>query len=123
MKMQRHIRAILSFFLFSFTSTVLADGPQLSHDDTPSTFAPMITGQPANDSVVAGGTAIFSVSVAGALPLNYYWSFDNTNIPGATNSTLTLTNVGPSQAGKYSVFIINDYGSTNSVSATLSLIS
>lgn len=106
--MQYGAGAILSFFLFIVTSTVLADGP-------------MILEQPTNTSVIVGGTAMFSVTATGASPLHYFWSFNNANIPNATNSALTLTNVTPSQAGNYSVFIMNSYGSTNSSIAKLTV--
>jgi Ig-like domain-containing protein len=87
-----------------------------------SSTGPTILEQPGGVSVPAGVMATFSVTVTGASPLNYYWSFNNANIPGATNSTLTLTNVMLSQAGNYSVFISNAYGSTNSGSAALTII-
>ena len=45
-------------------------------------------------------TAMFNVvATGGTPPPNYQWSFDGTNIVGATNATLTLTNVLPAQAG------------------------
>ena len=44
-------------------------------------------------------------------PLAYQWYFGSNSIPGATNTLLTLTNVGFAQAGNYSVVITNAYGS------------
>ena len=82
---------------------------------------PAIISGPKNLTVAAGGTVTFAVTATGTLPLNYLWSFNGANIPGATNSTLTLTNVALSQAGSYSVFIINAYGSTNSAYATITV--
>ena len=83
---------------------------------------PSITSQPTNVTVNVGGTASFSVTAGGTAPLSYQWSFNTTNIIlGATNATLTLTNVQLNQAGNYSVLVTNDYGSTNSVAAVLTV--
>jgi hypothetical protein len=85
--------------------------------------APAITTQPTNQTVLAGGTANFSVTASGTGPLSYQWCVNGTNIVvGATNSTLTLTSVQLSQNGySYSVLVTNLYGSTNSVAATLTV--
>jgi hypothetical protein len=52
--------------------------------------------------------------------LSYQWQFQNTNINGATSSTLTLTNVMPAKSGTYRVIVTNPVG-TNSAQATLSV--
>ncbi|HUA66415.1 MAG TPA: immunoglobulin domain-containing protein [Alphaproteobacteria bacterium] len=82
---------------------------------------PFIVTQPASQSVLQGGSATFTVSAGGAQPLGYQWNFGGVNIPGATNASLTLSNVQPSQAGNYAVFISNAFGSTNSSSAVLTV--
>jgi hypothetical protein len=82
---------------------------------------PLITAQPANQTVAVGQTASFSVTASGTAPLSYQWSVNGTNIVNGTNPTLTLTNVQLSQAGNYSVAIANAYGSTNSSSAVLTV--
>jgi hypothetical protein len=65
---------------------------------------PFITTQPANQTVVMGGTATFTVGAEGKRSLSYQWSFNGTNLlVGATNSWLTLTHVQLSQAGNYTV--------------------
>lgn len=82
--------------------------------------APVITSQPANQGAVIGGTANFSVTASGADPLNYQWFFNGTNsLPGATNSTLTLTNVQLSDGGFYSVVVANFFASVTSTNAML----
>ena len=83
--------------------------------------APVITSQPTNQMVTVGGTASFSVTASGTLPLSYQWSFNTTNIVGATNTTLTLTNAQFSQAGNYAVQVTNTYGSILSSNATLTV--
>src|SRR5208282_5304049 len=61
--------------------------------------------QPTNQVVTVGGTASFNVTASGTLPWSYQWSFNGTNIIGATNATLTLNNVQLSQAGNYAVLV------------------
>ena len=85
-------------------------------------FPPIISKQPTNQTVTVGGTATFSVVAGGSPILAYAWKF-NSNAPTiGTNSTLTLTNVQPSQAGSYAVQISNSVGSTNSSNAVLTVV-
>ncbi|MFZ0827299.1 MAG: protease pro-enzyme activation domain-containing protein, partial [Verrucomicrobiia bacterium] len=87
---------------------------------TPS--APVIKMQPASQSVVVQGTVQFMVSVVGSTPFLFQWSFGGTNIIGATNTVLTLTNVQFSQAGNYAVSVTNHLGSVTSSNAVLTVI-
>ena len=80
---------------------------------------PTIASSPSNQAVLVGGTATFSVTVSGTGPLSYQWSFNGTNLNGATNTSLTLTNVQSSQAGNYAVWVTNAYGSVLSSNALL----
>ena len=81
--------------------------------------APSITTPPANETVVVGGTATFSVVASGTQPLSFQWQHDNTNLIGATSSSLMLTNVQVSAAGSYAVIVTNAAGSITSVPVTL----
>lgn len=63
--------------------------------------APAFSGLPVNRTVVAGSTAYFRSVATGALPLTYQWTCNGTNIPGATNTVLVLTNVQANFAGTY----------------------
>ena len=67
--------------------------------------APSILTQPASQTVLAGSTAILSVTTAGTEPLSYQWRFNGSNIAGATGTSLTLSNVQPAQAGSYAVLV------------------
>jgi hypothetical protein len=69
--------------------------------------------------VVVGDTATFTVMAGGTPPLSYQWNFNGTNISGATNTLLTLTNVQSSQAGNYAVLVTNTLGSVLSSNAVL----
>jgi alpha-tubulin suppressor-like RCC1 family protein len=51
----------------------------------------------------------------GGTPLFYQWLFNGTSISGATNSTLALKNVQPSDSGQYSVTVSNAAGVVTSV--------
>ena len=82
---------------------------------------PDINTQPQSQSVLANGTATFSVSASGLPPVNYQWSLNGTNVPGATNATLSLTNVQPAQAGTYVVTIWNVWAGVVSTPALLTV--
>jgi hypothetical protein len=83
--------------------------------------APTITNQPASQIVNVGQSVSFNASATGTSPLSYQWSFDGTNIVNATNVTLTLVNVQPTDAGNFAVTVSNPYGSTNSINASLTV--
>jgi len=87
---------------------------------TVATTPPEITQYPSNATVVVGDNASFSVASLGGGGLHYQWNFNSTPIPGATNTTLTLTDVQLSQAGTYSVLVANSAGNTT-VSAVLTV--
>jgi pectate lyase len=83
---------------------------------------PSIVTQPQNVTVLPGQTATFSVVAGGTAPLSYQWYFNtNTVLTNATDSTLTLTNAQPVNAGYYSVLISNSAGSIASTNALLSI--
>ena len=82
---------------------------------------PFIIMQPVNQVVTVGGSVTLSVVVGGTPPLSYQWSLGGSALDGATNASLTLTNVQFSQAGNYSVVITNVAGTASSSNATLSV--
>lgn len=82
---------------------------------------PFITAQPTNFTVLAGGTATFSVSAGGTPPLSFQWRFNGTNIPGATSATLSVPNAQVGNQGSYSVLVGNPYGTVTSSNAVLTV--
>ena len=90
---------------------------------------PVIINQPASHTSDACTTATFAVTAGGLGPLSYQWVKYGTNyltdggkISGATNSTLTISNVLKADQGNYSVIITNVAdGVVTSSSATLTV--
>ncbi|MCB2378412.1 PQQ-dependent sugar dehydrogenase [Hymenobacter sp. BT635] len=88
---------------------------------TPSTSAPVITGQPANVSVAPGQAASFRVTATGTTPLSYQWQKNGVNITGATSATYTLASVAAADAGQYRAVVTNAVGTATSTAATLTV--
>ena len=59
---------------------------------------------------------------SGSLPLSYQWNLNGTNLDGATNTSLTLSNMQLSQAGSYAVLVTNAFGSVTSSNAVLTVV-
>jgi hypothetical protein len=85
--------------------------------------APYIISQPASQITYVGATASFTVFAGGSSPLSYQWTFNGANLGGATNTSLTLTNIQLSQSGSYAVTITNVAGQVVSTNALLAVYS
>ncbi len=83
--------------------------------------APIIVTQPQDLGVNPGNDATFTVGALGQMPLAYQWRFNQADIPGATNRSYTLINVGSGDLGSYSVLVTNQFGSATSAVALLTL--
>jgi len=87
--------------------------------------APGITSHPQSRTNVAGTTASFTVAANGSQPLTYAWFRSTapfTPISGATNTTLTLTNVQAASAGSYFARAYNGLGNDTSQFALLTVV-
>jgi N-acetylneuraminic acid mutarotase len=84
--------------------------------------APVFTVQPTNTTASTGGTAVFTAIVSGTPPFSYQWTFNGTNIAGATNISLTITNVSSANVGTYALTIINGAHTVTSAAATLTTV-
>jgi len=88
---------------------------------------PVITGQPAACTSVAGGPAAFTVGAEGT-GISYQWLrsetslFDGGNISGSTSATLNLSPVLSADAASYSVIVSNTSGSVTSAPAALTVL-
>ena len=91
------------------------------------TAAPYITADPQSRTNYSGTTATFTVTATNG-PLFYRWRkgtqnlSNGGNVSGATSPTLTLTSVGSTEVGDYSVAINNMTGSATSAPATLIVV-
>ena len=80
---------------------------------------PTIALQPVGGTVGIGASFTFTSSAFGSAPITYQWKRNNVDVPGATNSSLTLTSITPAQAGTYTVVATNGSGSKASDPAEL----
>jgi hypothetical protein len=87
-------------------------------------MAPSITAQPANQTVVIGQPATFTVTASGTAPLAFQWQKGGAPISGATASSYTTAATAKSDDGSSFVVVVsNGSGSTTSASAMLTVVS
>ena len=71
---------------------------------------PLVVTHPTNLFILPGTNATFAVTATGTAPLFYQWRFNGTNLPGATNNPITITNAQAANVGLYSVVVSNAAG-------------
>jgi hypothetical protein len=81
-----------------------------------------VANRPQSQTVTQGLNATFSVVPGGTPPFSYQWQYSGQNIPGATNTTLLVTNVQPNQAGNYQVTVANPWSAVTSAPAFLTVV-
>ena len=84
--------------------------------------APFIFSQPMSQSVHAGTPVTFFVLATGIDPMKYQWQFNNLNMAGATNATLTVSIPSASNSGVYTVIVSNSFGVAVSRNASLAVL-
>ncbi|HSU52802.1 MAG TPA: immunoglobulin domain-containing protein, partial [Candidatus Dormibacteraeota bacterium] len=82
---------------------------------------PAFTLLPSSLTNVSGTDASFSATASGTPSPGYQWQFNGTALPGATGSSLTVSNVQPGNRGNYSVVASNTAGSLTSSVAVLTV--
>jgi uncharacterized repeat protein (TIGR01451 family) len=119
--------------IISNTGTADATGVQFNDDvdanttvDTSSVkMSPVVSTQPSNQTVCAGGTATFTAAAAGTPTPTVQWQVDSgsgfTNIPGATSTTLSFSTVAGDNGKQYRAVFTNSLGSANTNAATLTV--
>jgi hypothetical protein len=99
-------------------TVAVAAGPShaavLANDGTPCAVGPAW-----HRTAIAGSTVFLPPGIVGQPPMSYQWQFNGTNLPGATNLFLTLTNVPLSAAGTYRCIAANSLGTATNQTATL----
>ncbi|HEX3799712.1 MAG TPA: LamG-like jellyroll fold domain-containing protein [Verrucomicrobiae bacterium] len=88
----------------------------------PVSSVPVIVGQPQSQSTFTGGSVTFNVNAVSALPATYQWYRETTLLSGKTNASVTISGVSSADAVNYHVVVSNSNGSTNSASASLTLL-
>jgi hypothetical protein len=90
---------------------------------------PFFTYEPASVTGYVGQVLYLGGSVSGSLPIHFQWRQNGTNLgelaaiaPWWGFTWLTLTNLSASDAGNYTLFVTNDYGSVESSNAVLTVI-
>jgi Concanavalin A-like lectin/glucanases superfamily len=88
-----------------------------------------VTAQPASINRYVGGSASFTVGVDGTPPFGLQLKHAGTNVPGGAMqlsgpglATLTVAPLAATDGGAYSVFATNQFGTTNSQTANLTLV-
>ena len=83
-----------------------------------------ITSLPGTGSktLLAGGSATFTVGASGTPVLAYQWTRNNSPIAGKTKASLTLSPTTVGNSGTYGVTVSNPYGTTNSPTFVLTFV-
>ena len=93
---------------------------------------PSIVIPPASQAIAQAGTAYFSVTTSGALPITYTWTWFRNGLPptqyyqatlNSTNCTIVITNLQTSDAGFINLDTQNAYGYGPGKEAAIAVIS
>lgn len=79
-----------------------------------------ISQQPVNKTICQGSSVTFSVNVT--IPCSYQWMKNGQNITGANSSNYTITSASLSDSGNYCCVIGNSYGSMNTDTVSLTIL-
>ncbi len=82
---------------------------------------PLVTVDPASQTVNQGDTANFTVTATGTPAPTYQWRKGGMALPGKTAATLSLTSVLPADEGSYDCVVSNVVSTATSAAATLTV--
>jgi hypothetical protein len=85
------------------------------------TNPPSITVNPANQTLLEGGSISLSVGASGQKPLRFQWQFNSADIPNATNQGFSISPASTNDSGLYRVVITNEVGSIISTTAQVTV--
>lgn len=121
---------LAAFWRCAFTSLCLAlaacggsaDAPPPPEVGPVLPLAPMITLQPANQTVTVGQAVTFTVAATGTAPLTYQWQRNGVAIAGATSTAFSLATTALGDSGAtFRAVVSNVAGSATSNNATLTV--
>jgi hypothetical protein len=108
-------------FISNYVGTIVAFTNPVTVTAAMVSMPPVILVQPMSRTNHAGTTAEFGAVVSGT-SLSFQWLKDAAAISQATNPTVALPAVTPSDAGPYSLVVSNNYGSLTSSVANLTVV-
>lgn len=85
------------------------------------TVPPHVDTQPLSQGVTAGASITLSVTVGGSAAPSVKWQLNGIDIPGATGTTLTISNATGAAAGAYTAVVTNNLGSIASDAAIVTV--
>jgi hypothetical protein len=103
---------------YTITATSV-DEPSVFVTTTVTISGPVIMTPPASEHVCTGSNILLTVTASYAS--TYQWNLNGTPIPGATNSSYTVSSAGSVNAGNYSVTVTNGVGSVTSSVAVVAV--
>ncbi len=83
---------------------------------------PVFTLQPESQTVPAGANVTLTTLATDTWPITYQWYFGGAELPGATSTNLSLTNVQAGNDGDYTVVAANAWNAATSTVATLTVV-
>jgi Fibronectin type III domain len=117
------INGLIEGATYYFAATTYdVSGQESSFSDEVPYTVPIATSDPlVTNNCVAGQYVILKVPAGGTSPLTFEWRFNSTDIPAATNGSLTLNTITTNQAGTYSVTVSDDAGATTNLTIYLAV--
>jgi sugar lactone lactonase YvrE len=113
----------LRFFLLPVLLLALGAGCRHGSSNTANDPGqpPAITAGPVDTITLTGRPVSLGVAATGAPTLRFQWTKDGTDILGALGATYTIPNPKLTDAGSYTVTVVNPIGSTTSAAAVLTV--
>jgi hypothetical protein len=97
-------------YYFAATTYLTSDQESGFSDEVPYTVPTATGNPPMTNNCVVGQNVFLQILTSGTMTATFEWKFNAMDIPSATNSILSLTNVTTDQAGTYSVLVSDDTG-------------
>ena len=84
--------------------------------------APLFSIHPVSQTILAGGSVVFTASASAPSGVSYLWFKDNVALSGATSSSHTIATTTAADSGSYTVQASNTYGTATSNAALLVVV-